>query len=400
MPRPTLPAIFIVLSLLGNLTTPARAVNLADLDAWDIVLPAEPIESETCAAEELQYFLAEATGCKLPIHREAKRCRPPHLRRPVQTHAGEHRRFRPPQRWATRICGSSSAAATSPSPAAAPRGTLYGVYTFLENYLGVRFLTPDHTHVPKVDEETVLDDVDYTYLSAAIVPLEQLRRDQSKPGVRGANAMQYHSEGRKIRRGDVAAIDQPFLRLAIAHVPLRQGAPGVLHAPWRKAAVERQGRFSPHRTVQEQSRGHQDRHRERPGRARRESEPVQHLGQPRTTIISIANAKSVRRSTRRHRATWVRTWHWSTPWPIQWRRSTPASTSERWPTSTRENRRWASGLAPTCRSNSAVLNAARSGRSTTPPASGTGSSARTSSAGARSATTSASGPTTRTSTTT
>ena len=29
-----------------------------------------------------------------------------------------------------------------------PRGTLYGVYTFLEDALGVRFLTPDHTHVP------------------------------------------------------------------------------------------------------------------------------------------------------------------------------------------------------------------------------------------------------------
>ncbi len=32
-----------------------------------------------------------------------------------------------------------------------PRGTLYGVYSFLEDSLGVRFLTPDHTHVPRVD---------------------------------------------------------------------------------------------------------------------------------------------------------------------------------------------------------------------------------------------------------
>lgn len=29
-----------------------------------------------------------------------------------------------------------------------PRGTLYAVYEFLERYAGVRFLTPDHTHVP------------------------------------------------------------------------------------------------------------------------------------------------------------------------------------------------------------------------------------------------------------
>ena len=30
-----------------------------------------------------------------------------------------------------------------------PRGTLYGVYTFLEDYLGIRFFTPDITHIPK-----------------------------------------------------------------------------------------------------------------------------------------------------------------------------------------------------------------------------------------------------------
>ena len=31
-----------------------------------------------------------------------------------------------------------------------PRGTLYGVYTFLEDCLDVRFLTADHTHIPPV----------------------------------------------------------------------------------------------------------------------------------------------------------------------------------------------------------------------------------------------------------
>ena len=34
-----------------------------------------------------------------------------------------------------------------------PRGTLYGVYTFLEDYLGVRFLTVDHTHVPPLGDD-------------------------------------------------------------------------------------------------------------------------------------------------------------------------------------------------------------------------------------------------------
>ncbi|MBN2291936.1 MAG: DUF4838 domain-containing protein [Pirellulales bacterium] len=44
-----------------------------------------------------------------------------------------------------------------------PRGTLYGVYTFLEDYLGVRFLTPEHTHVPDVGDKRVVGPVDYNY---------------------------------------------------------------------------------------------------------------------------------------------------------------------------------------------------------------------------------------------
>ena len=39
-----------------------------------------------------------------------------------------------------------------------PRGTIYGVYTFVEDFLGVRFLAPDHTHVPKVAAPLVIED--------------------------------------------------------------------------------------------------------------------------------------------------------------------------------------------------------------------------------------------------
>lgn len=41
-----------------------------------------------------------------------------------------------------------------------PRGTLYGVYTFPEDYVGVRFLTHDHTHVPRIGEWRVVEPVD------------------------------------------------------------------------------------------------------------------------------------------------------------------------------------------------------------------------------------------------
>jgi hypothetical protein len=44
-----------------------------------------------------------------------------------------------------------------------PRGTLYGVYTFLEDYVGVRFLTADHVHVPKLAAKAEVAPVDRTY---------------------------------------------------------------------------------------------------------------------------------------------------------------------------------------------------------------------------------------------
>ena len=46
-----------------------------------------------------------------------------------------------------------------------PRGTLYGVYTFLEDYLGVRFLTAKFTHVPKVISPHTVGPVDRSYHS-------------------------------------------------------------------------------------------------------------------------------------------------------------------------------------------------------------------------------------------
>ena len=48
-----------------------RGVDLAALEGWDIVLPAEAIESETYAAEQLQHFLTKAAGRTVPIRREA-----------------------------------------------------------------------------------------------------------------------------------------------------------------------------------------------------------------------------------------------------------------------------------------------------------------------------------------
>jgi hypothetical protein len=43
-----------------------------------------------------------------------------------------------------------------------PRGTLYGVYHFAEHYLGVRFLTLEHTHIPH-EPQGVIPEIDLRY---------------------------------------------------------------------------------------------------------------------------------------------------------------------------------------------------------------------------------------------
>lgn len=141
---------------------PPRGVDLAALDGWDIVVAADASPSVEYAAGELRSFLEEAFGPKLPVVRAADR----------------------PTRHI--FVGESAAMRASPvgfdgsgfGPedlrivirddliaivGGAPRGTLYGVYTFLEDYLGVRFLTVDHTHVPPIGDWKVVGPVDRFY---------------------------------------------------------------------------------------------------------------------------------------------------------------------------------------------------------------------------------------------
>ena len=121
--------------------SPTRAdVAVGQMTTWPIVIPADPAPAECHAAAEFRDLVAEATGTWMEIvtasgprdsgvfigkasRRKAEDLGEEAFRIVIDDHRVE-------------IAGGS------------PRGTLYGVYTFLEDALGVRFLTPDHTHVP------------------------------------------------------------------------------------------------------------------------------------------------------------------------------------------------------------------------------------------------------------
>jgi hypothetical protein len=122
-------------------------LKCSEMRDWDIVVDSEAIPSEKYAAQEFQRFFEQATGILLPVHN-------------TNVNASNH------------IYIGNSVALTESGimvdvselgeeglhviikknllaiVGGKPRGTLYGVYQFLEDELGVRFLTHDHTHVP------------------------------------------------------------------------------------------------------------------------------------------------------------------------------------------------------------------------------------------------------------
>lgn len=146
----------------GAYAASPAGVNLAELDGWDIVIPADSIPSERYAAEELQGLLQKATGKKFKITDKA-------------ASTGSHFYV---GAGATLASGGAGLSTIDFGPEAfrivigdgkiailggRPRGTLYGVYAFAEDYLGVRFLTADHTYVPPVGPWRVVGPVSRFY---------------------------------------------------------------------------------------------------------------------------------------------------------------------------------------------------------------------------------------------
>ena len=143
-------------------TEKTNGIDLAKLDHWDIVVAEEAIASEQYAAEEFQDFFQQASGVRLPIVNETERSdrhvfigpgQPLHASNvgfSIEGFGEEDHRI---------VLRDGNLAIAG----GRPRGTLYGVYTFLEDYLGVRFLTQYHTHVPPVGEVHLIAPVDRYY---------------------------------------------------------------------------------------------------------------------------------------------------------------------------------------------------------------------------------------------
>jgi hypothetical protein len=125
------------------------SLDISLVQGWTIVVAEEAIPSEKYAAAEMQKLLEESIGAKLPIQ-----SKPPELTRNIfigpsaameTSSAGVKIDDLGDEGVRIRIETNNVAIAGG-----RPRGTLYAVYEFAERYLGVRFLTFDHTYVPKL----------------------------------------------------------------------------------------------------------------------------------------------------------------------------------------------------------------------------------------------------------
>ncbi len=155
-------AAFLYCAGIAAAATAPRGVNLAALEGWDIVLDDQATITERYAAEQLRDVLREAGGVRLPIVTAARG-------------ADHHVFVGPGDGMRTSAVGFSTETfgdedfrivvrdGNTAIAGGRPRGTLYGVYSFLEDHLGVRFLTLDHTHVPPIGTWRVVGPLDRFY---------------------------------------------------------------------------------------------------------------------------------------------------------------------------------------------------------------------------------------------
>ena len=136
-------------SLAGATAEPPLELASDGRTAYQIVLPADAIESERYAAEELAAHLKQATGADFPITAEPQAGDGPSL----WVGFGERAKAISPDRKIEAFGPEEFVIETHPPhlllAGGRPRGTLYAIYTFLEDQLGCRWFSSTVSRVPK-----------------------------------------------------------------------------------------------------------------------------------------------------------------------------------------------------------------------------------------------------------
>ncbi len=151
----------LTISLMAPTIAKAPDLTLRSMQNWKLVVAEDAIPSERYAAEEFRSLYKQVTGVEIGSGTGSisegtvfigpgKEMQAHRLGFDVNELGEEGLRFRL-RRDALIIAGGR------------PRGTLYGVYEFFERNAGVRFLTRDHTYIPKGAGEGQLSWGEYTF---------------------------------------------------------------------------------------------------------------------------------------------------------------------------------------------------------------------------------------------
>jgi hypothetical protein len=213
-------ALALLALIFGLSITASGSVTIVDKgqSRYRIVVAAGAIPSERYAAAELQRYLERMSGARLPIVTDAE---PEQTREILVGDNTRLRRLKPgiefkklgADGFAFRSEGSRLIIAGG-----RPRGTLYGVYTLLEEKLGVRWFTPELEVVPKRDH------VELPKLNETRVPALEYREVFWTEMMRDADfAARHRLNGHHYRlvekHGGRAAVYQPFVHSLDALVP-------------------------------------------------------------------------------------------------------------------------------------------------------------------------------------
>jgi len=165
-------ACFVILMLLepnGSMAASPETLDVRAMQDWRIVVADDATECEQYAAEEFRLFFAQATGHSLSIHPdsalETKNVfigASDSLKTSGLAHATNREYAEEELRI---VIGPDNIAIVG----GRPRGVLYGVYQFLEDALGMRFLSKDYTYVPRFTASDAdlqlgqLESMDFSY---------------------------------------------------------------------------------------------------------------------------------------------------------------------------------------------------------------------------------------------
>lgn len=200
------------LLVFGVAQTCFSAVTLAKGGKSDyrIVVATNCIPSERYAAEELQRYLQQATDAKLPIIRDHEK---PASREIVLGNNAHLKKLGVKIDWAK--LGSDGFVLKTVGnrliiAGGGPRGTLNGVYTFLENQVGVRWFTPELEKVPKMDRLALvkLDETKVPALEYREVFWTEMMRDADFAARHRLNGNHYQL---KEKHGGRFAVYFPFV---------------------------------------------------------------------------------------------------------------------------------------------------------------------------------------------